>query len=149
MPHKSPLETLQDLAKTRVDDATRKLGELIASERACEEKLQLLFQYRNEYRERFISAGKTGLDPTAWRNFSAFLQQLDDAIAQQQRIVDHSKQATVQGQQQWSHERNRAKAFDTLVHRVHVQQAHKEAKQEQKLSDEHGAKHYQGKHEEQ
>jgi len=143
MPHKTPLQTLQDLAKTRVDDATRKLGELIASERACEDKLQMLRQYREEYRARFLSTAKGGIDPNAWRNYSSFLMQLDDAITQQERIVDHSKNATATGQKHWTHERNRAKAFDTLSHRQHLQELQREAKQEQRISDEHAAKHHQ------
>lgn len=148
MSHKNPIETLQELAHTRVDEATRKLGELIASEQACEEKLAMLLQYRTEYRERFVAAAKSGIDPNAWRNFSAFLLKLDDAIVHQQNIVNHSKNATSAGQQHWVSERNRAKAFDTLSHRQHQQQMRREAKQEQQFSDEHSAKQYQNKKDE-
>jgi len=140
--HKSPLHTLQEIAHTRVDDATRRLGELIASEHACEEKLTLLIQYRTEYRERFIAAAKGGIDPNAWRNYSAFLLQLDDAVLQQQNIVNRSKNATSTGQQRWVSEHTRAKALDTLSLRQQLQQVRKENKQEQHMSDEHAAKHY-------
>lgn len=142
MAHKTPIQMLQELAHTRVDDATRKLGELIASEHACEEKLRLLEQYRSEYRDRFVSVARNGIDPAAWRNYSAFLLKLDDAVAHQQAVVDRSKTATSTGQQEWMHERNRAKAFDTLSHRQHVQQVRREARQEQKFSDEHAAKQF-------
>jgi len=145
MSHKNPIQTLQELAHTRVDEATRKLGELISSEHACEEKLQLLIQYRAEYRERFVTAARGGIDPNAWRNYSAFLLKLDDAISNQQNIVNHSKNATSVGQQHWVSERNRAKAFDTLSHRHHLQQARRDAKQEQQISDEHSAKQYRAK----
>ena len=137
-----PLQTLLDLANSRMDDAARKLGELIASEQAVEDKLKLLQAYRKEYQDRFVEAARNGIGPDAWRNFSAFLGKLDDAIAQQQRLVSDSRQRTEQGQQAWVDQRNKVKAFDTLSHRHHSEQARKEAKQEQRLTDEHAAKQF-------
>ena len=137
-----PLQTLLDLANNRMDEAARKLGELIASENAVEEKLALLVEYRKEYHARFVEAARNGIGPDAWRNFSAFLGKLDDAISHQQRVVSDSKQRTEQGQQAWVDQRNKVKAFDTLSHRHQSQQARKEAKQEQRLTDEHAAKQF-------
>ena len=142
MTERFPLQTLLDLANSRMDDAARKLGELIASEHAVEEKLALLVDYRKEYQARFVEAARNGIGPDAWRNFSAFLGKLDDAIAQQQLIVSDSRQRTVQGQQEWVDQRNKVKAFDTLSHRHQSLQARKEAKQEQRLTDEHAAKQF-------
>ena len=137
-----PLQALLDLANSRMDDAARKLGELIASEHAVEEKLTLLVDYRKEYQARFVETARNGIGPDAWRNFSAFLGKLDDAIAQQQRLVSDSRQRTEQGQQAWVDQRNKVKAFDTLSHRHQSEQARKEAKQEQRLTDEHAAKQF-------
>ena len=137
-----PLQTLLDLANNRMDEAARKLGELIASENAVEEKLALLVDYRKEYHARFVEAVRNGIGPDAWRNFSAFLGKLDDAIAHQERAVSVSRQRTEQGQQAWVDQRNKVKAFDTLSHRHQSQQARKEAKQEQRLTDEHAAKQF-------
>ena len=39
-------------------------------------------------------------------------------------------------------QRNKVKAFDTLSHRHQSVQARKEAKQEQRLTDEHAAKQF-------
>ena len=137
-----PLQPLLDLANNRMDEAARKLGELIASEHAVEEKLALLVDYRKEYHARFVEAVRNGIGPDAWRNFSAFLGKLDDAIAHQERAVSVSRQRTEQGQQAWVDQRNKVKAFDTLSHRHQSQQARKEAKQEQRLTDEHAAKQF-------
>ena len=142
MTERFPLQTLLDLANSRMDDAARKLGELIASEHAVEEKLTLLRDYRKEYHARFVEAARNGIGPDAWRNFSAFLGKLDDAIVQQQRLVSDSRQRTEQGQQAWVDQRNKVKAFDTLSHRHQSEQARKEAKQEQRLTDEHAAKQF-------
>ena len=143
-----PLQPLLDLANNRMDEAARKLGELIASEHAVEEKLALLVDYRKEYHARFVEAVRNGIDPDAWRNFSAFLGKLDDAIAHQERAVSVSRQRTEQGQQAWVDQRNKVKAFDTLSHRHQSLQSRKEAKQEQRLTDEHAAKQFRDRTEE-
>ena len=143
-----PLQPLLDLANNRMDEAARKLGELIASEHAVEEKLALLVDYRKEYHARFVEAVRNGIGPDAWRNFSAFLGKLDDAIAHQERAVSVSRQRTEQGQQAWVDQRNKVKAFDTLSHRHQSLQARKEAKQEQRLTDEHAAKQFRDRTEE-
>ena len=143
-----PLQPLLDLANNRMDEAARKLGELIASEHAVEEKLALLVDYRKEYHARLVEAVRNGIGPDAWRNFSAFLGKLDDAIAQQEKAVSVSRQRTEQGQQAWVDQRNKVKAFDTLSHRHQSLQARKEAKQEQRLTDEHAAKQFRDRTEE-
>ena len=143
-----PLQPLLDLANNRMDEAARKLGELIASEHAVEEKLALLVDYRKEYHARFVEAVRNGIGPDAWRNFSAFLGKLDEAITQQERAVSVSRQRTEQGQQAWVDQRNKVKAFDTLSHRHQSQQARNEAKQEQRLTDEHAAKQFRDRTEE-
>ncbi|HOX99988.1 flagellar export protein FliJ [Zoogloea sp.] len=142
MTEQFPLQPLLDLANNRMDDAARRLGELIASDRAVEEKLALLVEYRQEYQARFVEAARNGIGPDAWRNYSAFLAKLDEAIAHQQSVVSESKRRVEQGQQDWVDQRNKVKAFDTLSHRHQTQQARKEAKQEQRLTDEHAAKQF-------
>ncbi len=134
------LQPLLDLAQTRTDEAARKLGELIAGERSVEQKLKQLEDYRQEYHERFMQAVRDGIGPEAWRNFTAFIGRLDDAIAMQRGIVEQSRAQTAQGQQSWLDQRNRLKAFDTLSQRHQAGVSRSEAKQEQKLTDEHAAR---------
>ncbi|HRD33438.1 MAG TPA: flagellar export protein FliJ [Rhodocyclaceae bacterium] len=147
MPKSFPLKPLLDLSHTRLDDATRRLGELIANENEGNRKLELLQNYRNEYRERFQDAAREGMGPEAWRNYTAFLARIDAAIDAQASQVDRSRDLTVQGKQMWMNERNRLKAFDTL-HTRHIQrEAHVLAKQEQRQLDEHTANRHQRKRE--
>ncbi len=143
----NPMKILLDHAHTKVDEATKHLGELLASEHACEVKLEMLVQYRLEYRGRFMQAAREGIGPDAWRNYSSFITKLDDAINLQQNVVDQSKLMTASGQQQWMHERNRMKAFDALSQRQVAQEQRKHNKQEQTISDEHAVKHFRTKDE--
>ena len=99
MPPAFHLQPLLDLASTRTDEAARKLGELVAAERDVEQKLKMLEDYRAEYHERFVQAARDGLSPDAWRNYSAFIAKLDDAIAAQRKVVEQSRARTAEGQQ--------------------------------------------------
>lgn len=135
-----PLQKLLDLAHERTDEAARRLGELIGAEKEDDRKLALLVEYRDEYQERFLEAARNGIGPDEWRNFSAFLARLDEAIEKQRQIVAEAKDRTVAGQQAWIAQRNRLKAFDALSQRHHKEQLRKEAKQDQRITDEHAAK---------
>ena len=137
-----PLKPLLDLSVTRMDDAARRLGELIASEQEGTRKLELLRNYRAEYETRFQEAARNGIGPEAWRNFSAFIGRIDDAIAAQLANLDQSRQRTAAGQQAWLAQRNKVKAFDTLQQRHDAGEAKKDARQEQRMLDEHSAKQH-------
>lgn len=147
MSQKSPLHTLQELAHNRVDEATRRLGELMAGEQAVEVKLKMLQDYRKEYSNRFMESARCGINPNAWRNYSNFLGKLDEAIRSQELALSHSRRATAHGQQNWVAENTRAKAFDTLNARQEKQAAARESKSEQRQSDEHAIKNYRHAHE--
>jgi flagellar FliJ protein len=135
-----PLQSLLELSQTRMDEAARRLGQLLASEQEVEKTLTMLIQYRDEYEGRFREAAKNGMAREQWRNYQTFLGRLDEAIAQQRRVVDASKQRTAAGQQAWLDQRNKAKAFDTLSQRHKANEGRAAAKSEQRAQDEHAAK---------
>lgn len=134
------LQTLLDLSHARLDDAARRLGQLLSSEQEGQRKLDLLAQYRDEYHARFLEAAKDGMTPDQWQNFRAFLDKLDEAIAQQQRAVAISRQLTAKGQQAWLDQRGKAKAYDTLSDRHRAHEQRREGRIEQHATDEHAAK---------
>ncbi|MDR2259334.1 MAG: flagellar export protein FliJ [Azoarcus sp.] len=145
MPEKFPLQPLLDLANTRMDEATRHLGELIASERDGQQKLELLQRYRAEYGERFAAAARGGIGPDAMRNYSNFIGRLDEAIDAQRRVVEQSHLHTSQGQRQWIAQRTKVRAFDTLSQRFQNELARKAARQEQRAADEHASRKFREK----
>lgn len=138
-----PLQTLLDLSQQRMDDATRRLGELLANEQEASTRLELLQQYRDEYQNRFITATQNGISRKEIENYRTFLGRLDEAIIQARQMVEQSRWRTGQGQQDWLDKRGRVQAFDTLSQRHHTRQIHQENRQEQKLLDEHAARRFQ------
>lgn len=142
MSGKFPLQPLLDLASERMDEASRRLGELIAMETADKNKLRMLQDYRAEYEARFLEQARNGIGPDAWRNYSAFIGRLDEAIAVQRESVQRAGRNTADGQQAWMAQRNKVKAFDTLAQRHHQTVLRQENRAEQKLSDEHAARRH-------
>lgn len=140
-----PLQSLLELSRLRLDEAGRKLGELIAGEREASRRHGLLVEYREEYRTRFVLAARDGLRPAEWRNYASFLARLDEAVNQADSAVNDTKQRTVAGQQEWVAKQGRVKAFDTLSNRHWSRIAYEDHRQEQKHSDEHGARRHHDK----
>lgn len=140
MADKFPLQTLLDLSNMRMDEAAKKLGALIAGERAAAERLEILSSYREEYSSRFVVAAQSGLRPEEWQNYRHFLDRLDEAIGQARELLNQSQRQTKVGQDEWLDKRGKVKAFDTLAQRHEQRQQYAEMKSEQKLSDEHAAR---------
>ncbi len=137
-----PLQSLLDLSQLRLDEAGRKLGELIAGEQEASKRHSLLVEYREEYRTRFVLAARDGLRPGAWQNYTSFLARLDEAIGQADAAMTQTKQRTVAGQQEWVVKRGRVRAFDTLADRHRSKVAYQDQRQEQKASDEQAARRH-------
>ena len=138
------LQTLLDLSQLRMDEAGKRLSQLLASEQEAGARVTLLQQYRAEYQERFVDAARSGIGRDAMNNFRSFLARLDEAIVQAQALVEQSKQRTAVGQREWLDQRVQVKAYDTLSTR-HFDREQKAAnRQEQKLQDEHAARGHHG-----
>lgn len=135
-----PLQTLHDLSQLRLDDAARRLGELIAGETEARKRFDLLVEYRGEYQARFVTAVQAGLSPREMNNYRSFLAKLDDAVEQAERQVAQSRARTAQGQQQWLEKRGDVKAYETLSTRHRQRETIGAVRREQKLSDEFAAR---------
>ena len=141
----APVQTLLDLSKLRLDEATRMLGALISGEQTSSERLKLLVGYRAEYHTRFMAAAQNGIDRNSWRNYQAFLDRLDASIAQAEEAVNQSRQRTALGQREWLGKKGRMRAFDTLVQRHQIREQYAAQQIEQKAQDEFAAQRFASK----
>jgi len=128
--------------QTRTDDATRKLGQLIAAEQSQRSRLQMLEQYREEYAQRMRQATAEGITRLVLHNYQDFLGRIDEAIEQQRIAVRNSEDSTKAGQEQWKSQNKQLKAIDTLSQRHDARERYRENKQDQKLQDEFSTRKY-------
>jgi flagellar protein FliJ len=134
------LQTLLDLSQLRMDDAGRRLSELLAGEEVASKRVLLLQQYRDEYQARFVLAAQNGIGRDSMENYRSFLIRLDQAVTQAQEMVAQSKQLTAAGQQKWLEQRSKVKAYDTLSLRHQSREQTLDNRREQKVQDEHAAR---------
>lgn len=130
------LQPLLEIMQNRTDEATRKLGQLIAAEQSQKSRLQMLEQYRSEYFQRLREATAQGISPLTLRNYQDFLARIDEAIEQQRVVVRNSENNTRAGQENWKAQNKQLKAIDTLSQRHEARERYRENKQEQKVLDE-------------
>src|SRR5690242_5292908 len=117
MAQRFPLQTLLDLSQLKLEESTRRLGELISGEQQASKRLALLTDYRDEYQNRFVEAARNGLTQDQWRNYQAFLGKIEAAIGQARAIVEQSRAQTAAGQLEWIDKRSQVKTYGTLSER--------------------------------
>lgn len=142
MPQAFSLQPLLELMQTRTDEATRKLGQLIAAEQNQRSRLQMLEQYREEYAQRLREATANGITRLILRNYQDFLARIDEAVEQQTIAVQNSERSTKAGQDHWQAQNKQLKAIDTLAVRHDVRERYRENKLDQKLQDEFSSRKF-------
>ena len=145
MAQKFALHRVHEIAITQAETAAADLGALNRQLQAHEEKLLLLFKYRDEYQERLRRATAAGLDGAGLRNFHDFLDRLEQAILQQHALVVDARTHVQSGLGDWQVKQRRSKAFDTLSQRFHVATRRGETAHEQKVQDDFASRASRGK----
>jgi flagellar FliJ protein len=136
------LQPLLEIMQSRTDEATRRLGQLIAAEQSQKSRLQMLEQYRAEYAQQMSEATTRGVTRQVLHNYQDFLCRIDGAIEQQRIAVQNSENGTKAGQENWQEQNKRLKAIDTLSQRHDARERYREGRQEQKLQDEFSSRKY-------
>lgn len=142
MPQKLPLATLIELAQTKTNEATRRLGQLQNAHTSAAAKLEMLLQYRQEYLDQFNKQMQGGLPSAQVRNFQNFIGTLDGAIEQQRALTLQANTRLGHGRSDWQHNKRRLTSFDILVDRVRQQGIIATNKKEQRDSDERSARQF-------
>ncbi len=140
----STLDMLIDLARNDTDEAARQLAQLHKARQDAEQQLQALHTYRKDYAERLQQVSKTGLTASNYHNFRQFIATLDEAISQQNKILEQMDARLQKGRDSWQAEKRRLSSFETLQTRQMRQQALHDARREQRMNDEISARGYRG-----
>jgi len=140
MAKSSTLNMLIDLARNDTDDAARELAKMAKARQEAQQQLDALHSYRKDYAERLQEASKSGLTASNYHNFRQFIATLDDAVSQQNKILEQLDAKLQQGRDAWLAEKRRLNSFETLQTRQLRHQAVIEARREQRLTDEMSAR---------
>lgn len=142
MSQKLPLDTLIELARTKTDEATRRLGQLQNAQTSASAKLDMLEQYRQDYLAQFSQQMQGGLPASQVRNFQNFISTLDSAIDQQRALTQQASTRLGHGRIDWQSSKRRLSSFGTLADRVRQFELAVAGKKEQRDSDERSARQF-------
>jgi flagellar FliJ protein len=102
---------------------------------AEEVKLRQLKAYREEYLTRFSVVSRNGLSAPQMLEYRAFLDKLDQAVRQQEKIVAAHQVEHRSKQDDWRQTHSRSEALNKVVHRYQEQERKSADRREQKESD--------------
>jgi flagellar FliJ protein len=132
------IEPVQDM----IEDAERRLAMSVASfetrVKEAETKLQELQRYRLEYQQQFSQRAGRGMGATDLRDYQAFLARLDEAIRQQQTLLQRVQAERDVERQKWQKAAIKAKALDHVVDKWRAEERRSQDQRDQRDSDERG-----------
>lgn len=129
------MQPVVEVSVNREREAARRLGELQQREQAAEQRLQELIHYREEYTRQFAAGGSLGT--ARLQDYRIFLGRLNQAVEQQQVLVERAKQDCAAQRARWMELQTRVQALDKVVSRYRDSERGDQDRREQKESDQH------------
>lgn len=117
-------------------DRARELGEAQRQLADAEARLVELRTYHGEYMGAFRKRCEDGTSIRALRDFQAFLARLDNAVRQQEQLVEQARQRVAGSRRDWQGAAQKVKAVGAVVERWQMTEALLLDRRDQKDSDE-------------
>jgi flagellar FliJ protein len=134
------LQPLLQLAKQKNETAIKNLGRLNQQHQSALTKQNTLRQFRTDYQDKFQEAARNGMAQVDLRNFQDFIYRLDQAIKQQQGVIDFAVHSVNVGRAELNEAQRKMQSFDALAQRHLEVEKVREAKAEQKMQDENSGR---------
>jgi len=136
---------LQLLIKVQKEREENLQGHFIRAQQAfvqAEQKYQGLANYRTEYIQQSLQQGAIGLGGRQYNQYVSFISKLDQALTQQGRVVQQTRNAAEQRRQSWLKMQTKRKALEKLVEQAQLKAQLADDRQQQKLADEYAAQRF-------
>lgn len=132
MPSRSDrLQPAVDQAQRRQKDALQRLADHQQKLAHAQQQLEELKRYRRDY-----SLGDGGLTVTALLNRQQFVDRIDQAIVQQDKLIERLQRQLDGARERWLQAHARENALDSVVDRLRKQEDQREQRLEQAEVDE-------------
>jgi len=130
------MQPVQRIAEMRERDAARELGNAQRVLQEQEGRLAELRAYQAEYARNFETLGSAGISAARFQEYQRFMASLNQAIEQQQVVVQNAIRACNQRKQLWQQAYGKSKSLDKVVERYCEQEQYEQGQREQKAVDE-------------
>lgn len=108
----------------------------------AEQKYQGLANYRTEYIQQSLQQGSVGLGGRQFNQYVSFISKLDQALTQQGRVVQQSRNVAEQRRQSWLKMQTKRKGLEKLVEQALAKAQQISDKQQQTLADEYALQRF-------
>ena len=136
MTHPDCWMRIKQVAEQRRDVSARGLARLMTRVREAQQKLQLLHDYRCDYRARFETAARAGMRGEWLRDYQTFILNLEQAIALQTDAVMTLEREVTAAQSRVHGEQRRADSYQIIDDRRNDATHTRERRRQQRLQDE-------------
>jgi flagellar protein FliJ len=136
-------ERMQMVKKVADDFERRRAEALAVCERRVsesEKKLTDLENYRAGYVRDFDTRAKSGIGAAAAQNFQAFLVKLEEAMRQQEQVIDTARKQRDAEEEKWRSAAQRAEIIGKTIVRWQGEEQRALDRREQRDSDERAAR---------
>lgn len=134
-PH--PLQAAVQVAQSKEQDAVKAMGESQQHLSDHKYRLEQLLVFRGEYVTRFHEEGSGGISARRYQDYSAFLNHMDNGIAQVQTQMAWLQRDVERKRALWLQSRAKTKALQEVIERDRQAKRQEEERREQRNSDEH------------
>lgn len=135
-PPSKRFQPIQQLAVDKERKAAIALGDALQRKQTVEQQLAELRAYLAEYLERYRQTALQGASAARLREYQVFLDNLENAIREQERHLSDAHENCTQNQDRWREKYTQTKVMDNVVDRLKDNERKLSEKREQKLLDE-------------
>lgn len=136
MSRSTKLQPIAKISEQEERQAGRSYGESVRQLEQQRRQLDELISYRRQYEASFQVASESGMSAIRMQEYKLFIERLDDAIRQQQQILENGRQKCVSSQKYWLHKRSKRKMIDTVIeNRQQEERLHAEKREQKELED--------------
>ena len=136
MKHGDSLKTVARVVGNNEQEMARQMSHCRMKMERDEQQLMSLQQYRDQYLAEFHGTGGGSLHPAQLQDYRIFFTRLNQAIDQQQQVLQQSLAAFEALKLQWLKLRGESKALQKLIAKRQRRSSLKQARSEQKELDE-------------
>ncbi|WP_323752083.1 flagellar export protein FliJ [Marinobacter sp.] len=130
------LEVVLTLEQRKESEALDRLGEVRKQLEAHKEQVENLERYQQEYREQIRASQQGVVSVARLQAWQAFIGQLDQVIAQQQRQLQQAEQLFEARRLEWLQAWERKRGMERYIETCRQQEHQAQDAKEQKLADE-------------
>ncbi|MBU1191912.1 MAG: flagellar export protein FliJ [Gammaproteobacteria bacterium] len=127
------MQSVVEVTASSERESARVLGELQKRVQAAEQRYQELIRYREDYTQQFANGGS--LTVARLQDYRIFLSRLNQAVEQQQQLVERAQQDCAKQRQRWMEIHTRVQALGKVVTRYRDEERSDNDRREQKDSD--------------